>query len=144
MQHPERGARKHSKKKKAVKICLSEPEEKEDVEEEEGCQGEVADKRAQPEVTELGGQETAAPPLRSGHLEDLVCQLAELDMVYVNEKDSERHLLFLSLLLRSFSTPRVFGVSSPQSFERVTGLNQYSPSCRYPNVCRQQIGRAHV
>ncbi|XP_062341388.1 E3 ubiquitin-protein ligase listerin [Osmerus eperlanus] len=110
MQHPERGARKHTKKKKAVKICLSEPEEKEEEAEEEGCQGGVADKRAQPEVTELGGQEKAAPPLRSGHLEDLVCQLAELDMVYVNEKDSERHLLFLSLLLRSFSTPRVFGV----------------------------------
>uniref|UniRef100_A0A8C5BPB0 E3 ubiquitin-protein ligase listerin n=1 Tax=Gadus morhua TaxID=8049 RepID=A0A8C5BPB0_GADMO len=53
--------------------------------------------------------------LESERLEAVVCQLAQLCLVYVNEKQSERHLVFLSLLLRSFHTPRVFAVS-PLSF----------------------------
>ncbi|XP_068000577.1 E3 ubiquitin-protein ligase listerin [Melanerpes formicivorus] len=61
--------------------------------------------------------------LRKEHLENLVCSLAELSIVYVNEQKSEQHLKFLSALLTSFSSNRVFqvlleqgnDVSSPQA-----------------------------
>jgi len=39
-----------------------------------------------------------------------VCQLAELNMVYVSERESERHLRFLSQLLGAFPSPKVFQV----------------------------------
>uniref|UniRef100_A0A7N6BVD9 E3 ubiquitin-protein ligase listerin n=1 Tax=Anabas testudineus TaxID=64144 RepID=A0A7N6BVD9_ANATE len=52
--------------------------------------------------------EKAFGSLQTQHFEDVVCQLAQLCLVHVNEKNSERHLIFLSLLLRSFHTPRVF------------------------------------
>ncbi|NXW03176.1 LTN1 ligase, partial [Fregetta grallaria] len=48
--------------------------------------------------------------LRKEPLEDLVCNLAELSIVYVNEQKSEQHLKFLSALLNSFSSNRVFQV----------------------------------
>ncbi|XP_066226500.1 E3 ubiquitin-protein ligase listerin isoform X1 [Saccopteryx leptura] len=47
-------------------------------------------------------------PLRKKHLEDLVCKLAEMSINYVNEQKSEQHLRFLSTLLNSFSSTRVF------------------------------------
>ncbi|NXT79473.1 LTN1 ligase, partial [Zapornia atra] len=48
--------------------------------------------------------------LRKEPLENLVCNLAELSIVYVNERKSEQHLKFLSALLNSFSSNRVFQV----------------------------------
>ncbi|XP_050187268.1 E3 ubiquitin-protein ligase listerin [Myiozetetes cayanensis] len=48
--------------------------------------------------------------LRKEPLESLVCNLAELSFVYVNEQKSEQHLKFLSALLNSFSSDRVFQV----------------------------------
>ncbi|NXP79091.1 LTN1 ligase, partial [Ramphastos sulfuratus] len=48
--------------------------------------------------------------LRKEHLENLVCSLAELSIVYVNEQKSEQHLKFLSALLNSFSSNKVFQV----------------------------------
>lgn len=48
--------------------------------------------------------------LRKEPLENLVCNLAELSIVYVNEQKSELHLKFLSALLNSFSSNRVFQV----------------------------------
>ncbi|KFQ04198.1 E3 ubiquitin-protein ligase listerin, partial [Leptosomus discolor] len=48
--------------------------------------------------------------LRKEPLENLVCSLAELSIVYVNEQKSEQHLKFLSALLNSFSSNRVFQV----------------------------------
>uniref|UniRef100_A0A8C9Z4Q0 E3 ubiquitin-protein ligase listerin n=1 Tax=Sander lucioperca TaxID=283035 RepID=A0A8C9Z4Q0_SANLU len=53
-------------------------------------------------------QSKAFGSLRTQHFEDVVCQLAQLCLVHVTEKNSERHLVFLSLLLQSFHTPRVF------------------------------------
>ncbi|XP_066115682.1 E3 ubiquitin-protein ligase listerin isoform X2 [Saccopteryx bilineata] len=47
-------------------------------------------------------------PLRKKPLEDLVCKLAEMSINYVNEQKSEQHLRFLSTLLNSFSSTRVF------------------------------------
>lgn len=48
--------------------------------------------------------------LRKEQLENLVCKLAELSMVYINEQRSDRHLRFLSALLSAFSSDRVFQV----------------------------------
>ncbi|XP_043927951.1 E3 ubiquitin-protein ligase listerin-like [Protopterus annectens] len=43
-------------------------------------------------------------------LEDLVCRLAELSVVYVNEQNSSRHLRFLSELTSAFPSREVFHV----------------------------------
>lgn len=48
--------------------------------------------------------------LQTQRLEDLVCQLVRMCLEHVNDNKSETHLVFLSLLLRSFHTPRVFEV----------------------------------
>ncbi|XP_037380951.1 E3 ubiquitin-protein ligase listerin [Talpa occidentalis] len=47
-------------------------------------------------------------PLRKKPLEDLVCKLAEMSINYVNEQKSEQHLQFLSTLLNSFSSTKLF------------------------------------
>nr|XP_006628262.1 PREDICTED: E3 ubiquitin-protein ligase listerin isoform X1 [Lepisosteus oculatus] len=101
MQNPG-GTRKQSKKK-AVRICFSGLE---------GSDGKEGDVKDQP-VEEEGKHVPLCSeqlPLKSGHLEELVCQLAELNMVYVNEQNSEKHLKFLSLLVGSFSSRRLFEV----------------------------------
>ncbi|KAG5844610.1 hypothetical protein ANANG_G00164320 [Anguilla anguilla] len=49
-----------------------------------------------------------APPLKSGHLEALVCRLAALAMARVSRHDSEPHLRFLSVLVSSFPSRQLF------------------------------------
>lgn len=93
--HNPNSASKQTKKKKTVKICFTDQEER--------GQGEEP-QRETPAVEEQDR------PLRNGHLLDLVCQLAELNMAYVSKQDSERHLRFLSQLLRVFPNPQVFQV----------------------------------
>ncbi|XP_056103772.1 E3 ubiquitin-protein ligase listerin [Rhinichthys klamathensis goyatoka] len=93
--HNPNSASKRTKKKKSVKICITDQEER--------GQGEEPPMEA-PAVEEQDR------PLRNGHLLDLVCQLAELNMVYVSERESERHLRFLSQLLGAFPSPKVFQV----------------------------------
>uniref|UniRef100_A0A669CT60 E3 ubiquitin-protein ligase listerin n=1 Tax=Oreochromis niloticus TaxID=8128 RepID=A0A669CT60_ORENI len=88
--------------KKSVRLCFSKPEENEKT----GVEGDGAEKLAQA-VSELVN-EKAFGSLQTQHFEDVVCQLAQLCLVHVNEKNSERHLVFLSHLMRSFHTPRVF------------------------------------
>uniref|UniRef100_A0A7N8XDU9 E3 ubiquitin-protein ligase listerin n=1 Tax=Mastacembelus armatus TaxID=205130 RepID=A0A7N8XDU9_9TELE len=90
---------KHIQKKKSVKICFSKPEDNEKT----GVEGAGVEKPGPVLVNE-----TAFGSLQTQHFEDVVCQLAQLCLVHVNEKNSERHLVFLSHLLRSFHTPRVF------------------------------------
>uniref|UniRef100_A0A673AMC4 E3 ubiquitin-protein ligase listerin n=1 Tax=Sphaeramia orbicularis TaxID=375764 RepID=A0A673AMC4_9TELE len=97
--------RKHAQKKKSVKICFSKPEDNEKT----GIEGDDVEKTVQT-VSQLVN-ERAFGSLQTQHFEDVVCQLAQLCLVHVNEKNSERHLVFLSGLLRSFHTPRVFTVS---------------------------------
>ncbi|KAJ8342541.1 hypothetical protein SKAU_G00324690 [Synaphobranchus kaupii] len=89
------------KKKKTVKIRISDLEGREGKEEGE-----------EPEQEEGWGKGLAPPgsPLKSGHLEALVCRLAELDMAYVNQRDSEKHLRFLSVLVSSFPSRELFQV----------------------------------
>uniref|UniRef100_A0A667X7S9 E3 ubiquitin-protein ligase listerin n=1 Tax=Myripristis murdjan TaxID=586833 RepID=A0A667X7S9_9TELE len=92
-------------RKKSVKICFSKLEDKE----ESGVEGGGGEK---PDLSVPALEpEKAIGSLKTEHLEDVVCQQAQLCLVYVNEKNSEKHLLFLSLLLRSFHTHRVFAVS---------------------------------
>ncbi|KAK1800486.1 hypothetical protein P4O66_005706 [Electrophorus voltai] len=101
MYDPDNPARKQAKGKKAVKICFAEQEGK----------GEEDGPSAGRPVTEpADGFGKRKPPPPSGHLLELVCQLAELSVVYVCERDSEKHLRFLALLLRAFPRPQVFGV----------------------------------
>lgn len=90
--HNPNSASKQTKKKK---ICFTDKEER--------GQGEEPP-RETPAVKEQHC------PLRNGHLLDLVCQLAKLNMVYVSERESERHLRFLSQLLGAFPSPQVFQV----------------------------------
>ncbi|XP_029304637.1 E3 ubiquitin-protein ligase listerin [Cottoperca gobio] len=102
MRYPERVKRKHILKKKSVKISFSQPEDNQKTE----VEGDVVEKPVQT-VSELVNEKTSGS-LQTQHFEDVVCQLAQLCLVHVNEKNSERHLVFLSLLLQSFHTPRVF------------------------------------
>uniref|UniRef100_A0A672HLZ2 E3 ubiquitin-protein ligase listerin n=1 Tax=Salarias fasciatus TaxID=181472 RepID=A0A672HLZ2_SALFA len=114
MRYPERVNRKHVQRKKSVKMCFSKSE---DIEK-SGVEGAGGEELVQP-VSELV-MEKAFGSLQTQHFEDVVCQLAQLCLVHVNEKNSERHLVFLSLLLRSFHTPRIFTVNSVQSDEMIT------------------------
>uniref|UniRef100_A0A671VDD3 E3 ubiquitin-protein ligase listerin n=1 Tax=Sparus aurata TaxID=8175 RepID=A0A671VDD3_SPAAU len=99
----QRVKRKHAQKKKSVKMCFSKPDDNErtGVEEEGGVEKPVQT------VSELVNEKALGSP-QTEHFEDVVCQLAQLCLVHVNEEKSERHLVFLSLLLRSFHTTRVF------------------------------------
>uniref|UniRef100_A0AAQ5Z1H0 E3 ubiquitin-protein ligase listerin n=1 Tax=Amphiprion ocellaris TaxID=80972 RepID=A0AAQ5Z1H0_AMPOC len=97
--------KRHVHKKKSVRMCFSKPEDNEKT----GVEGDGVEKLVQT-VSELVN-EKAFGSLQTQHFEDVVCQLAQLCLVHVNEKNSERHLVFLSLLLRSFHTSRVFSVS---------------------------------
>ncbi|XP_028277901.1 E3 ubiquitin-protein ligase listerin isoform X2 [Parambassis ranga] len=102
MRYPERVNKKHTQKKKSVRMCFSKAEDSEKTKAEEN----EVEKLTQT-VSELVNEE-AFGSLQTQHFEDVVCQLAQLCLVHVNEKNSERHLVFLSLLLRSFHTRRVF------------------------------------
>ncbi|XP_020495512.2 E3 ubiquitin-protein ligase listerin [Labrus bergylta] len=101
MRYPDRVKRKHAQKKKSVKICFSKPEDNEKT----GVDGDAVERPLQTEPEPVN--ERVCSP-QTQHFEDTVCQLAQLCLVHVNEKKSEKHLVFLSLLLRSFHTPRVF------------------------------------
>uniref|UniRef100_A0A8C5DMD2 E3 ubiquitin-protein ligase listerin n=1 Tax=Gouania willdenowi TaxID=441366 RepID=A0A8C5DMD2_GOUWI len=104
MRCPERVNRKNVHKKKSVRMHFSKPDDTE----RPGVEGEVTEK-ATPTASELMSEKaTLTGSLQTQHFEDVVCQLAQLCLVHVNEKQSERHLVFLSLLLRSFHTPTVF------------------------------------
>lgn len=103
MRYPERVNRKHVQKTKSVKIRFSKPEDNEKT----AVEGDGVEKPVQ---TVSLVNEKAFGSLQTQHFEHVVCQLAQLCLVHVNEKNSERHLIFLSLLLRSFHTPRVFSV----------------------------------
>ncbi|KAE8287484.1 E3 ubiquitin-protein ligase listerin [Larimichthys crocea] len=101
MRSPERVKGKHVQKKKSVRISF-----KAEDSEKTGVEGDGVEKPVQM-VSELVNEKAFGSP-QTQHFEDVVCQLAQLCLVHVNEKKSERHLVFLSLLLRSFHTPRVF------------------------------------
>uniref|UniRef100_A0A8C3TZF3 E3 ubiquitin-protein ligase listerin n=1 Tax=Catharus ustulatus TaxID=91951 RepID=A0A8C3TZF3_CATUS len=76
--------------------------------------------------------------LRKEPLENLVCNLAELSIVYVNEQKSEQHLKFLSALLNSFSSNRVFQVLLEQGNDvsptQAESQNEVKTHYRSPSV----------
>ncbi|XP_012683168.2 E3 ubiquitin-protein ligase listerin [Clupea harengus] len=117
IQNPESGSwRQAKRKKKSVKISFSslegkEPGEGEEVEVPQVVAVVAAAQEPQPkEAVTVPAAAAGLPTLRSGHLVELVCQLAEVNMVHVTERGSERHLRFLSMLLQSFATQQVFRV----------------------------------
>lgn len=115
MRYPERVKKKRAQKKKSVKIYFSKPENNEKtVVEAEGVEKPVP-------TAELLNEKPLGS-LQTQHFEDVVCQLAQLCLVHVNEKHSERHLVFLSLLLQSFHTPRVFSVSPDYTYGQIPVL----------------------
>ncbi|XP_033373915.1 E3 ubiquitin-protein ligase listerin isoform X2 [Parus major] len=77
-------------------------------------------------------------PLRKEPLENLVCNLAELSIVYINEQKSEQHLKFLSALLNSFSSNRVFQVLLEQGNDvspaQAESQNEVKPHIQNPSV----------
>ncbi|MEE6468105.1 hypothetical protein FKM82_008163 [Ascaphus truei] len=93
-------------KKKKAKIRFAD-----DDEEEPGLPPSeaVPEVQFETDVTQNGGP-SSLPSLRQERLEDLVCKLAELSMVYISVQGSDRHLKFLAALLSVFSVVRVFQV----------------------------------
>uniref|UniRef100_A0A8C5DG85 E3 ubiquitin-protein ligase listerin n=1 Tax=Gouania willdenowi TaxID=441366 RepID=A0A8C5DG85_GOUWI len=113
---------KNVHKKKSVRMHFSKPDDTE----RPGVEGEVTEK-ATPTASELMSEKaTLTGSLQTQHFEDVVCQLAQLCLVHVNEKQSERHLVFLSLLLRSFHTPTVFSTLVEQDERRAKGSVEVS------------------
>ncbi|KAF6723533.1 E3 ubiquitin-protein ligase listerin [Oryzias melastigma] len=109
MRSPETTRTKHVQKKKSARICFSKPE-KAEITEEDGVEKPA---QAAPQVVE----EKILGALQDPHFEDTVCQLALICLTHVNERNSERHLVFLSRLMRSFHTPRLFRTLSEQNSE---------------------------
>ncbi|CAL8364746.1 unnamed protein product [Lota lota] len=127
MRYPDKvTGRKQGHKKKSVKICLSEPG---DIDR-NGMEGGGRDDPPEGEPQ----QKKAVGSLESEHLEEVVCQLAQLCLVYVTEKQSERHLVFLSLLLRSFHTPRVFTMLMESECGEKQSAEQSPPVVDFKNT----------
>ncbi|XP_049597872.1 E3 ubiquitin-protein ligase listerin [Syngnathus scovelli] len=101
MRYPERVNRKHTLKKKSVKISFSESGTGDKPGDKPGTEGGEAAK------TELTSTVMCSSP-QTRHFEEVVCQLVQLCLVHVNERSSERHLVFLSHLLQSFHTLNIF------------------------------------
>lgn len=131
MRFPEKINRKHIQKKKSVKICFSKPEDNE----KPGVEGDDVEKPVQAVSEPVN--EKAFGSQQTQRFEDVVCQLAQLCLVHVNEKNSERHLVFLSLLLRSFHTPRIFSTlmelddKTTKDGERRDELNVKNPAVQF-------------
>lgn len=103
MRCPDKMDRKPAQKKKSVKICFSSSDDDDKTVEGEDSEG----------CMKLGPAHVSEKEfefLQTQYLEDVVCQLAQLCLLHVTEKNSERHLVFLSRLLGSFHTPRVFTI----------------------------------
>ncbi|KAM8975793.1 E3 ubiquitin-protein ligase listerin isoform 1-T1 [Pelodytes ibericus] len=88
-----------------------------DEEDEEGADGNIKPEHppetlyiVQNEASRVKYRESNVSRLRQEFLEDLVCKLAELSMVYISEQGSKCHLKFLAALLGAFSSIRVFRV----------------------------------
>ncbi|XP_044298639.1 E3 ubiquitin-protein ligase listerin [Varanus komodoensis] len=106
LQNPE--IKMKQKKRKAVKIRFVENSETESNNVDENC----VDMRNSNETDTLicGIHEQHHSSSQNEPLEDLVCKLAELSIVYTSEQRSDRHLKFLSALLSSFASSRIFQV----------------------------------
>uniref|UniRef100_A0A8C5MB69 E3 ubiquitin-protein ligase listerin n=1 Tax=Leptobrachium leishanense TaxID=445787 RepID=A0A8C5MB69_9ANUR len=108
-------------KKKKAKIRFAD--------EEEGASGGLKpdpppmDSKEEPILEKTRGPDISR--LRQEFLDDLVCKLAELSMVYISEQSSKRHLRFLAALLKAFSSTRVFQVLVEQSFDETPSITEF-------------------
>nr|XP_023661078.1 E3 ubiquitin-protein ligase listerin isoform X1 [Paramormyrops kingsleyae] len=122
MRDPRAGSGAIGRGKKAVKLCFADPDG------EDGKQ----------EVREEGKRTEEPPPLKSSRLEGLVCALAELAVTYVTERDSAHHLRFLSALLRSFASPRLFQALLDADVEADRGMDSSLEGLRKPGEALTQ------
>nr|XP_060626438.1 E3 ubiquitin-protein ligase listerin [Anolis sagrei ordinatus] len=133
LQNPE--SKMKPNKKKAVKVRFAEDTQPESNTEHEN----YVDLRSnnEPSIPTPGIHEQNLSSLQKEPLEDLVCKVAELSLVYANEQKSDRHLKFLSALLRNFASSRVFHVLLQDRSSLEAGKVQYeNPSVQflYENV----------
>ncbi|KAJ1119651.1 hypothetical protein NDU88_007836 [Pleurodeles waltl] len=120
LQNPEVGI-KASKRKKS-KIRFADDEEMDSLSNSVKSMPSAIKKESVPEgeinVSSVKSSSLGSPSyLRKEPLENLICKLAELSMVYINEQKSDRHLRFLSALLSAFSSDRLFKVLLEQVHE---------------------------
>ncbi|XP_061483856.1 E3 ubiquitin-protein ligase listerin isoform X1 [Rhineura floridana] len=122
LQNPENKMKPN--KRKAVKIRFAEDAEAESNSEHENC----VMRSINDPGTLIHGQHLQKEPL-----EDLVCKLAELSIVYTNEQRSDRHLKFLSALLSNFASSRVFQVllQDRTNIQEVAKLHNENPSIQF-------------
>uniref|UniRef100_A0A3B3ZXD6 E3 ubiquitin-protein ligase listerin n=1 Tax=Periophthalmus magnuspinnatus TaxID=409849 RepID=A0A3B3ZXD6_9GOBI len=110
----------------ADNICFSSSEEEDKTVEGDDSEGSVKTGPAH-------CSDKSCEPLQTQYFEDVVCQLAQLCLVHVNEKHSERHLVFLSRLLRSFHTPKVFTTLLELDKQKVQDDNETKHSVNIKN-----------
>ncbi|EOA98713.1 Zinc finger protein 294, partial [Anas platyrhynchos] len=124
-----------SNKRKSVKIKFKDEDESERNTE----NGKLTEVRKNSD-SEIQAYLQQSSVLRKEPLENLVCNLSELSIVYVNEHKSEQHLKFLSALLSSFSSDRVFQVlleqgndtsSTPAESHEKTKVHHENPSVQF-------------
>ncbi|KAH0624881.1 hypothetical protein JD844_032757 [Phrynosoma platyrhinos] len=117
-------------KRKSMKIRFAEDAQPENTNEHEN----YGDLRNNNDSSTLatGIHEQHLSSLQNEPLEDLVCKLAELSIVYANEQKSDRHLKFLSALLGNFASSRVFHVLLEDRNKLEAGKLQYeNPSVQF-------------
>ncbi|XP_042314086.1 E3 ubiquitin-protein ligase listerin [Sceloporus undulatus] len=128
LQNP--GKKMKPNKRKSVKIRFAEDTQPESNNEHETYD----DLRSNNETSTLatGIHEQNLSSLQMEPLEDLVCKLAELSIVYANEQKSDRHLKFLSALLSNFASSRVFHILLEDRNKLEAGKVQYeNPSVQF-------------
>ncbi|KAM4048334.1 E3 ubiquitin-protein ligase listerin [Anomaloglossus baeobatrachus] len=119
MQNPNCSPKATKKKKAKIRFTDEEGDEK------EGVQPEPPPVQSPIAPT---SQDSGASDRRQKRLQDLVCKLAELSMVYITEQGSNRHLRFLAALLSAFSSIKVFHVLLEQSGKDDSRPNPGNPA----------------
>uniref|UniRef100_A0A8C5XJC9 E3 ubiquitin-protein ligase listerin n=1 Tax=Microcebus murinus TaxID=30608 RepID=A0A8C5XJC9_MICMU len=102
---------KSNRKKKNVRVRFADEIPETNKENEKCVSSEEENSEGMELMTELSLNHNSSDllsPLRKKPLEDLVCKLAKMSINYINEQKSEHHLRFLSTLLDSFSSCKVF------------------------------------
>ncbi|XP_077447675.1 E3 ubiquitin-protein ligase listerin [Stigmatopora argus] len=121
MRYPEKVNRRQIIQKKSVKICLSES----GGDNEPGLEGTEGLK-----IEPAPANVYSSP--QTHHFEEVVCQLVQLCLVHVNERNSERHLVFLSFLLQSFHTQKIFTtLVELDDADQIVAKSASSPAVRF-------------
>ncbi|XP_062982791.1 E3 ubiquitin-protein ligase listerin [Elgaria multicarinata webbii] len=129
LQNPENKMKPN--KRKAVKIRFPEDSEVESNTAYENCVDMRSNNEPGTLIHGINGQHLSS--LQNESLEDLVCKLAELSIVYTNEQRSDQHLKFLSALLSNFASSRVFKVllEDRNNIQEAEKLQYENPSIQF-------------